>query len=200
MLPGSTGGDWYCPKCNNMNYARRTQCNRQGCDFEKKDLDDYGSRMGMGPMGGSMPASMGMGGGMGPMGMGPMGPGPMGGGGMMGGMQGGPMGGMGGKRQPEPRPGDWDCPRCYNLNFSSRNRCNGTKNGEPCGLKKPDFVGYGVPLIKNKALYKEGDWDCWRCSNVNFKIREACHKCHLPKAEAQSDQFRSEAEEGDGSK
>ncbi len=41
--PGS--GDWYCPKCNNMNYARRTQCNRQGCDFEKKDLDDYGSRL-----------------------------------------------------------------------------------------------------------------------------------------------------------
>ena len=37
-------GDWYCPKCNNMNYARRTQCNREGCDFEKKDLDDYGSR------------------------------------------------------------------------------------------------------------------------------------------------------------
>jgi hypothetical protein len=43
-----------------------------------------------------------------------------------------------------------------------RNRCNGTKNGEPCGLRKPDFVAYGVPLIKNKALYKEGDWDCWR--------------------------------------
>ena len=42
----SASGDWYCPKCNNMNYARRTQCNRQGCDFEKKDLDDYGSRFG----------------------------------------------------------------------------------------------------------------------------------------------------------
>ncbi len=71
----------------------------------------------MGPMAGSMPTPMGMGAGMGPMGMGPMGvP-------MMGGMRSGPMGspmGMGGKRQPEARPGDWDCPRCYNLNFSSR--------------------------------------------------------------------------------
>lgn len=74
-------------------------------------------------MGGGM-ASMNMGGGMGPMGMGG-GMGPMGmGGGMMGmrsPMGDGAMGAMGGgKRGVEPRPGDWDCPRCYNLNFSSR--------------------------------------------------------------------------------
>ena len=80
----------------------------------------------MGAMGGGggMPA-MNMGGGMGPMGMGPMG---MGGGSMMDGMHSGPMGSgghmgggpMGGGKRLEPRPGDWDCPRCYNLNFSSR--------------------------------------------------------------------------------
>jgi hypothetical protein len=88
-------------------------------------------RMGMGPMGGGGMtmgggmSAMSMGGGMSAMGMsgggmGPMGMGPMGmGGAMMGGMRSGPMG-MGVKRPPEARPGDWDCPRCYNLNFSSR--------------------------------------------------------------------------------
>ncbi len=53
---------------------------------------------------------MGMGGGMGMMGMG---------GGMMG-MGGGGGAGVSGGKRPEARPGDWDCPRCYNLNFSSR--------------------------------------------------------------------------------
>ena len=38
--------------------------------------------------------------------------------------RGGP-GGMVGRRSrrqgaPEPRPGDWECPRCYNVNFSYR--------------------------------------------------------------------------------
>jgi hypothetical protein len=58
--------------------------------------------------------------------------------------------------------------------FSYRNRCNGTKNGEPCGLKKPDFQTYGVPLIKNKDLFKEGDWDCWRFDILPFIQYRIC--------------------------
>merc|ERR1719500_1311403 len=80
---GATG-DWYCPKCGNLNYERREECNMRDCDFEKKDLDQYGSGMQFAPLGAGM-----------------------------------------GPRGPEPRPGDWDCPRCQNVNFSHRNRCNG---------------------------------------------------------------------------
>ena len=38
------------------------------------------------------------------------------------GMGGSSMNGSGGRRRggPEPRPGDWECPRCYNLNFATR--------------------------------------------------------------------------------
>ena len=36
LLRMKPNGDWYCPKCNNMNYARREKCNRKECDFEKK--------------------------------------------------------------------------------------------------------------------------------------------------------------------
>jgi len=152
----SGAGDWECPKCSNLNYARREKCNRKECDFEKKDLDDYGSRMGMG-MGG-----FGMGAGTSGMGM----------------------------RGPEPRPGDWDCPRCTNMNFSSRDICNGKMDGEACNLRKPEFDKYGVPHIRNKDLRKPGDWDCFRCGNINFKIRTACNKCELPLDDATSNSFR----------
>jgi len=150
----SGAGDWECPKCSNLNYARREKCNRKECDFEKKDLDDYGSRMGMG--------GFGMGVGSSVMGM----------------------------RGPDPRPGDWDCPRCTNMNFSSRDVCNGKMDGDPCNLRKPDFDKFGVPHIRNKDLRKPGDWDCFRCGNINFKIRDACNKCELALDDATSNAFR----------
>ncbi len=63
--------------------------------------------------------------GMGNMGGGPMGGGPPMANSSMGGMMGG--GGGGGLKMalrrhkgPDPKEGDWECPRCYNLNFSSR--------------------------------------------------------------------------------
>lgn len=37
-------GDWDCPKCHNVNFARRLTCNGRDCDFEKKDLDDMANR------------------------------------------------------------------------------------------------------------------------------------------------------------
>merc|ERR1719320_697207 len=61
-----------------------------------------------------------------------------------------------GMRGPEPRPGDWDCPRCTNMNFSSRDVCNGKMDGEPCNLRKPDFDTYGAPHIRNKDSGNQG--------------------------------------------
>merc|ERR1719331_3036777 len=92
---------------------------------------------------------------------------------------------------PEARPGDWDCPKCGNLNFSSRTKCNGTlPNGDGCLLARPEFEKYGVALVKSKMMHKEGDWNCFRCGNINFQIRDECNKCGLSKMDAQSDSFR----------
>jgi len=143
-------GDWQCPKCNNLNYARRERCNRKPCEFKKEDL----------------PGGMGMGGSS--------------------------MNGSGGRRRggPEPRPGDWECPRCYNLNFATRNRCNGSKDNERCNLEKPEFEKYGVAPVKTQHIAKDGDWDCWKCGNVNFKHRDECNKCKEEKEQAQHDCYR----------
>merc|ERR1719153_525676 len=98
--------------------------------------------------------------------------------------------------KPDARPGDWDCPRCGNLNFSSRSKCNGTMDGECCMLNKPSFEQYGVLLVKRRDIQKSGDWNCYRCGNINFKIRDECNKCCLSKAEATNDAaFRSEGGE-----
>ena len=84
--------------------------------------------------------------------------------------------------------------RCGNLNFSSRTKCNGTlPNGEvghilniglkesitinfpditvqACLLAKPEFEKYGVAMVKSKMMHKDGDWNCFRCGNVNFQV------------------------------
>merc|ERR1712200_84691 len=68
----------------------------------------------------------------------------------------------------ETRPGDWKCLECGNVNFSWRDKCNGTlPNGEACLLAKPEFEKYGVAMVKSKMMHKDGDWNCFRCGNVN---------------------------------
>jgi hypothetical protein len=39
-----------------------------------------------------------------------------------------------------------------------------------CLLGKPEFERYGVALVKSKMMRKDGDWNCFRCGNVNFKV------------------------------
>eukprot|EP00092_Neocalanus_flemingeri_P015737 GFUD01017037.1.p1 GENE.GFUD01017037.1~~GFUD01017037.1.p1 ORF type:complete len:269 (+),score=76.23 GFUD01017037.1:63-869(+) len=149
-------GDWMCPKCGNLNYDRREQCNMRDCDFEKKDLDDYSSGMG-----GFVPGA----------GVGP--------------------------RGPEPRQGDWDCPRCQNVNFSHRSRCNGKSGGAPCNLRKPEFEKFTVPFLRNKEMRQPGDWACLRCGNINFPSRDNCNKCEISKEDATNEEAFRENGKGD---
>lgn len=64
------------------------------------------------------------------------------------------------------REGDWTCPSCNNMNFSSRKICN------RCGGPKP-------PPPEMNA--KDGDWMCPNCDNHNFFKRQACNRCGTPK-------------------
>ena len=198
-------GDWDCPQCGNMNYGRRSSCNTDGCNFQKSDLQYAPGSAAMFSGGDwecpkcgnfnyarrercnkkdcdfekkdldDYSTNMSVGGGF----------------------------GLAGMRGPVSRPGDWDCPRCKNMNFSSREVCNGKFEGEQCGLRKPEFDKWNVPEIRNSEGRRPADWDCFRyylcrrvssvwylkvtlfrCGNINFKMREACNKCQLVKEEA----------------
>jgi len=175
-------GDWDCPRCGNMNYGRRTECNK-GCGFKKSDFSEFG-------MGFKASLDWEC-----------------------------PKcsnlnyarrdrcnrndcdfekkdleGEAGRSLFEQDGAGEWECPRCKNLNFNNRNVCNGQLDGELCGLAKPDFDKWGVkPVRDNRATgtgRRPGDWDCWRCGNINFAMREACNKCQLSKEDAQDENLR----------
>jgi len=170
---GLVQGDWECPKCNNINFSCRIRCNKKDCNFEKKDLENYegygNGQFGSGGFGGSGPSSWDD--------LAKFG-----------------MSGAPSNYRRSPEPGVWECPRCKNENYENRKVCNTKfkRGGEvtECRLRRPDFEKYGVKLVRGDATRRAGDWDCWRCGNINFKIRESCNKCQLPKEECQSDSLR----------
>ena len=164
-------GDWDCPRCGNMNYGRRSSCNTDGCNFQKSELEFVPGISTMFRGGGDWQCpkcgnfnyarrercnkkdcdfekkdlddyGTNISVGVGRFGLG-----------LAGGL---------GMRCQDSRPGDWDCPRCKNMNFSSRDVCNGKFDGEQCGLRKPDFETWNVPEIRNAAGRRPGDWDCFR--------------------------------------
>jgi len=152
-------GDWDCPKCNNMNYASRDRCNGKDCDFEKKDLDDMACSYRF--MGGAMGSPQGQGPAMGSMGQ----------------SFGSSPATLGGYGSPLRRPGDWDCPRCGNVNYGSRTKCN----KGVCQLPKPDFSRSGGVQPRRGPDNKPGDWGCYKCGNVNYASRDSCNLCKASK-------------------
>lgn len=178
-------GDWDCPRCGNMNYGRRSECNK-GCGFKKSDF----SQMGMGfeaSLDWECPKCNNLnyarrdrcnrndcdfekkdlkdyGSGMGTS--------------------------VPGQGFEQHGAGEWECPRCKNLNFNDREVCNGQLDGDLCNLARPDFDKWGVKPVRDNQQRRPGDWDCWRCGNINFAIREACNKCKESREDAQDESLR----------
>jgi len=78
---------------------------------------------------------------------------------------------------PTRRPGDWDCPKCGDLVFASREscRCGTPKSGVGGGDAYP---GYAAPAPS--AIRRPGDWTCAKCGDLVFASRESC-RCGAPK-------------------
>jgi len=65
-----------------------------------------------------------------------------------------------------------------NTNFVNTNyNTNYNNNFPPSYPFRPKKGLYGYPM----GLFKENDWKCPNCNNINFSWRNECNRCHLEK-------------------
>ncbi len=107
------------------------------------------------------------------------------------------------------------CNRCANprpqlLNQNSFNERTYLKNGNNTNNNieqsnttqnnkfNPNSKSFGDvknnPTIKKKKPFqeREGDWNCFKCKNLNFSFRVTCNRCQLSKKESENSTFNNQ--------
>jgi len=174
-------GDWLCPACGDLNFARNEACRRCG---------------------GAKPADAGFAGGGGCGGGFGGGP-PVGKPGdwmcpncgdhnfarnMACRKCGTPKPDMGGidpyNGQPsqgfQMKPGDWNCSQCGDLNFARNAQCRRCGAAPPAGCGGGgQFNGQPAQGLNNGNM-RPGDWNCSQCGDLNFARNAQCRRCGAP--------------------
>jgi len=175
-------GSWTCPACGNLNYAGRSQCNARACGRPRpKDAGAFAgaavaTRWDQGMPGSMAPidrhAAAGMPGMMQNMMCQPV-------------MQQQMPSSMFGTQPPTSTPpvGSWRCLVCDNVNWPSRDTCNGKNCGQPRHAVDGGPVGPN-PAPKATRPAPEGSWICLACNNINWPQRDTCNgrNCGRPRA------------------
>jgi len=68
------------------------------------------------------------------------------------------------------KPGDWLCPSCGDLQFSRNTSCR------RCDTLNPAVADGTHQGMTSKA----GDWHCPNCNDLQFARNRECRKCHTP--------------------
>uniref|UniRef100_A0A453BIJ5 RanBP2-type domain-containing protein n=7 Tax=Triticinae TaxID=1648030 RepID=A0A453BIJ5_AEGTS len=80
--------------------------------------------------------------------------------------------------------GDWECPKCGNVNFAFRNTCNMKKCEEP----RPTPGANSSSSTRKDKDAPEGSWTCPECKNLNYPFRTVCNRkgCSCSKPDSSS--------------
>ena len=94
---------------------------------------------------------------------------------------------------PSMRAGDWQCTSCSNTNWEWRTQCN------RCHTCRGEVVADASPvndLVKQRlkkrlsthpaGVFKDNDWVCVCCGNINWDWRSKCHQCSTSKPVAKA--------------
>jgi hypothetical protein len=84
------------------------------------------------------------------------------------------------------RPGDWMCP-CGAHNYATKMACHkcGTAKGIAIGMGfATPQMGGGAGASSMPSNFRQGDWLC-SCGAHNYASKSSCHKCSMPKQQAQ---------------
>lgn len=68
-----------------------------------------------------------------------------------------------------PKPGDWECPSCGDLQFARNMACR------KCNAPRPEGAG------GSSQVAQPGDWACPACNDLQFARNMACRRCGAPK-------------------
>jgi len=85
------------------------------------------------------------------------------------------------------KAGDWHCPSCHDLQFARNAECR------KCQTPNPDPEG-SVAAMENgmaqrpEALMRPGDWLCSSCGDLQFARNMECRKCQTPNPDPESSQ------------
>jgi len=158
-------GDWYCPSCNDLNFASREICRKCGTPHPPFSDPTIGTKPGdwycpsCGDLNFASRVNCRKCNTAHPGGLDPA-------------LRIVPFQSM--HPYTNVKPGDWHCPSCGDLNFASRQVCRMCN-----AVRANDQHLLGV---------KPGDWFCPNCNDLNFASRTQCRKCNTPKLEELGDQ------------
>jgi len=72
------------------------------------------------------------------------------------------------------RPGDWDCPKCGDMQFARNVSC------KQCGQSNPKQARTSSGIGSNDNM-KQGDWNCPSCGDHQFAKNAKCRQCGTAK-------------------
>jgi len=183
-------GDWYCPGCHDLQFARNSQCRKCGMANPNAGLalmpgapgESFHQQMMSKPGDWSCPACGDLQFAKNPAcrKCGTPNPDPQRSyNEMVAGMQSGHHGVI-------PKAGDWYCPGCHDLQFAKNVACRkcGTPNPYPNGTGDYSLLvdySQGTQYSRPDRPMKPGDWHCPSCGDLQFSRNIACRKCGTAK-------------------